>query len=163
MSRHESMRGYFAYELLERAKKDKSIVVVTADLGYGMWDQFRDELPNQFYNVGAAEQVGAGICVGLALEGMKPFFYSITTFLLYRPFETIRNYIHHEQIPVRLIGGGRDDDYKHDGFSHDSSDIYGILDNLNINTLYPDTKEEVPDMVKLMVDNNKPFFISLRR
>lgn len=164
MIRHNSQRGWFAYELLEHAKKDENIIVVTADLGYGMWDQFRDQLPNQFYNVGAAEQAGMGIAVGLALEGKKPFIYSITSFLLYRPFETIRNYIHYEAIPVRLVGSGRDDDYKHDGYSHHSFEANVIMRVLyNINTLWPQEKEEIPKMVEQMVKEDKSWFISLKR
>jgi transketolase len=44
--------------------------------------------------------------------------YSITPFVLYRPFEWIRNYLDHEKIPVKLVGGGRDKDYGYLGFSH---------------------------------------------
>lgn len=166
---HPSQRGYFAHYLLEAARKDKDIILITADLGYGMWDKFRDELPNQFYNTGAAEQAAMGIAVGLAMSGKKPFIYSITTFLLYRPFETIRNYINHEKWPVRLVGGGRDKDYEHDGFSHWSEDVYTLFDTKlpsnfpEITALWPEEKEEIPEMVEQMVKESRPWFISLRR
>lgn len=160
----ENMRRTFAKELVKYAKRDKNIILVVGDLGYGMWDEFRDTLPEQFYNVGAAEQAGMGICVGLALEGRIPIFYSITTFLLYRPFETIRNYISHEEIPVRMVGSGRDQDYKHDGWSHDARDAKGILNKLpHIRKLWPFEKEQIPSMVKRMVKEDKPWFISLKR
>lgn len=169
--RHPSMRGEFSYQLALQMEKDPDIWVVSCDLGYGMFDYIRDTYPDRFINVGAAEQAGMGIAVGLALEGKKPFVYSITTFLLYRPFETIRNYIDHEKISVRLVGGGRDKDYHIDGFSHWSEDAYNIFggsQNLygffqNIQSLWPNEKEEIEDCVKLMVDNDRPTFISLRR
>ena len=105
-----------------------------------------------------------GIAVGLALEGKKPFVYSITTFLLYRPFETIRTYISKENIKVMLIGSGRDFDYQHDGFSHHSHDAKPILDLwLNIKQYWPLTTEEIPVIIKEMIENNGPSFISLRR
>lgn len=162
--RHESMRGWFAYYLLEAARQDKKIVVVTADLGYGMWDSFKSELPGQFFNVGASEQLAAGVCVGLALAGFKPFFYSITTFGLYRPFEWWRNYANRENIPVRICLAGRNRDYAHDGFSHWSEDAKEVL-NLwpNINQFWPKEKENIPLLVDFMVNENQPTFISLRR
>ena len=158
------MRRIFSDELEKWMEKDPDIWLIVGDLGYKMFDNIRDKFPDRFLNTGAAEQAMMGIAVGLALEGKKPFVYSITPFLLYRPFETLRLYVNHENIPVRLVGGGRDDDYKHDGFSHNASDASYILGVFpNINKLWPDTKEEIYHMVKMMVEVNKPWFISLKR
>lgn len=158
------MRRTFAKELLQHARQDKNVILVTADLGYGMWNAFRDELPDQFYNVGAAEQSMMGIGVGLALEGKKPFVYSITPFLLYRPFETIRNYVDHEKIPVRMIGGGRDKDYAHDGFSHHAEEDKKVMNIFkNIQSYWPETKEDIPELVTRAVNNNYPLYINLTR
>ena len=133
-------------------------------MGYGLFDSHVEDFPERVLRVGATEQAAMGIAVGFAMEGKKPFIYSITSFLLYRPFETIRNYIHHEQIPVRLVGSGRDDDYLHDGFSHYSFEANVIMKVLyNINTLWPQEKEEIPQMIEQMIKEDKPWFISLRR
>lgn len=166
------MRGWFAYALYQQMKKNKDIILITGDLGYKVFDDIRDEMPDQFINTGAAEQAMMGIAVGLALEGKIPFVYSITPFLLYRPFETIRTYINHEKIPVKLIGSGRDKDYLHDGFSHDATDArelfwseYDVYRGIfgNINDLWPDTKEEIPELVERMLKTKEPYFLSLRR
>lgn len=116
------MRRKFASDLYSLMSRDEKIVLITADMGYGMLDKIRDDFPDQFYNVGAAELVMMGMAVGLALEGKIPVTYSITPFLLFRPFEVIRNYINHERIPVIMAGSGRDDDYKDGGFSHYAGD-----------------------------------------
>src|SRR3990167_9799062 len=157
MKRHESMRGYFAYELYQAMKKDKDIWLIVGDLGYRVFDNHFQDFPDRCINTGAAEQSMMGIAVGLALEGKIPVVYSITTFLLYCPFETIRNYINHEQIPVKLVGSGRDRDYAHDGFSHWSEDaalLFETGENYleeqsfhNIVALWPETKEEIPDLM----------------
>src|SRR5258708_5893291 len=97
------MRPLFAACLYNHMKKNKDIYVVVNDLGFGMWDNIREDFPDRFINVGAAEQTQIGVGTGLALSGKIPIVYSISTFLLYRPFETIRNYLHHEKIPVKLI------------------------------------------------------------
>lgn len=161
---HPSSRGFFAHELYNQMKKNKNIWIVTGDLGYRMLDRIRKDFPERFINAGAAEQAMIGVAIGLALEGKIPFVYSITTFLIYRPFETIRNYINKEKIPVRLIGSGRDKDYSKDGFSHwplENREVMQILKN--IKSCWPETKEEIPDLVKKMVKINKPWYINLRR
>lgn len=161
---HPSMRGQFSFELYKAMAKDNSIWLVVGDLGWGVFDAHFQDYPDRCINTGAAETAMMGIGVGLALEGKKPFCYSITTFLLYRPFETIKLYIDYEQIPARLIGSGRDHDYHIDGISHWADDAKDILNNFkNINSLWPDTKEEISDLVKKMVKEDKPSFISLRR
>lgn len=161
---HPSIRGYFAHELSCAMEKDLAIRVISCDLGFGMFDSLKDRFPDRYLNVGSAEQAGMGVAVGMAMEGLKPFIYSITPFLIYRPFETMRNYINHEKIPVRLVASGVDDDYKHDGFSHHAFDVGHVLNGLHeIEELWPKTKEEVPDMVKQMVEIDRPWFIALRR
>ena len=158
------MRQTFAECLLKEAKKNKDIYLLTADLGWGMWNQFRDELPNQFFNIGASEQAGIGIAVGLALKGKIPFVYSITPFLLWRPAETIRLYLNHEKIPVNLCGSGRDKDYKDDGISHDSTDIRELLRTWpNIHQHWPEDKDTIAGLVEGMIECKSADFISLKR
>lgn len=162
--RHNSMRGWFAYELYKQMSKNERIWLLVGDLGYKAFDYIKRDFPERFINCGAAEQSMIDISIGLALNGKIPFVYSITTFLLYRPFEAIRNYINHEKIPVKLIGAGRDRDYLHDGFSHwakEDKKIMQILDN--IQTKWPETFEEIPGIVEEMTRNDNPWYLNLKR
>jgi len=159
---HQSQRGYFAGALLEEMKKDPKIVLITGDLGFGQFDKIRDEFPDRFFNVGAAEQTALGVAVGFALEGYKPFVYTITSFFL-RAAETISLYLEYENIPVRLVGGGRDDDYKHDGYSHNGTGAQKFIHSMNFTENYPETKEQVPEITKYMVEHEEPSFLSLKR
>jgi len=138
------MRRAFKDELYKQMTLDTDIVVISLDLGYGMFNEIRDNYSSRFFNVGASEQAGMDMAVGMALAGKKPFVYSITNFILYRPFETLRNYINYEEIPVRLVASGRDKDYDHDGISHWSEDA-------------------IKSLVEIMVTQNAPHFISLKR
>jgi len=153
------MRRQFAKDLYELMKEDKNVILLTADLGYGMLDKIRDEISEQFYNVGAAEQAMVCIAVGMALSGKIPVCYSITPFLLYRPFEVIRNYLDHEYIHVILVGSGRGRDYSHDGFSHDASD-HGIMKQFkNINFLVPEESFNLQEIIY----SGKPTYLNLKR
>lgn len=158
------MRKRFVEELYKWMLTDKDIIVITCDLGYKMFDKIRDDFPDRFYNVGAAEQAGMGIAVGLAMSGKKPFIYSITPFLLWRPAETIRLYVNGESVPVRLVGGGRDKDYAHDGPSHDASDDMALLRLFpSVECGWPGDDSVIAGWVERMVKENRPFYINLRR
>jgi len=164
MKKHDTIRGWFAYELYQQMKKNKNIWLVSGDLGYKMFDMIRDDFPDRFLNAGSSEQAMMGIAVGLALKGKIPFVYSITPFLLYRSFETIRNYVNYENIPVKLIGGGRDKDYSHDGFSHWAEEDLEVMSLFsNINKRWPQTKEEIPNLIKEAIKLKIPYYINLRR
>jgi transketolase len=129
-----------------------------------MWDKVREDYPDRFINVGAAEQILIGAAVGLSLSGKIPVVYSITTFLLYRPFETIRNYVNHEKIPVKLIGSGRDKDYNELGISHWSEEDKKVMKIFsNINSHWPKNVEDIPLLVDEMINDNNPWYINLRR
>lgn len=158
------MRRLFADLMYQHMQKNKDIWVVTGDLGYKVWDLIRSDFPDRFINVGAAEQAMLGVAVGLALEGKIPVAYSITTFLLYRPFETIRNYIDYEQIPVKLVGAGRDKDYSHDGISHWSEEDRQVMKIFkNVHSFWPEENGELTDLVQKMLIDKKPYYINLKR
>ena len=71
------MRDAFIRTLLPLAKSDPKIILMTGDLGFGVLNEYRKECPDQFYNVGVAEQNLAGVACGLALTGHIVFTYSI--------------------------------------------------------------------------------------
>ena len=162
---HQSQRGIFFGELYNQMIDNKDIYMLTADLGWGMLDRIREDFPDRFMTVGAAEFSMMGIACGLALEGRIPVVYSITPFLLYRPFEIIRTYINWEKIPVKMVGGGRAKDYKMDGISHWSEDDRAIMSNFeNIISLWPLTKKEINEKaVEMFINSPKPVYLNLCR
>lgn len=144
--------------------RDDRIFVLTADLGYKMWDNIRRDYPHRFYNVGVSEQLLIGAGIGLAQSGKIPVCFSITPFLLKRPFEWIDNYLEHEHAPVKLLGGGRDKDYHEDGYSHDASNAKSILDIWpHIRQFWPENMEELREDVREWLYCDGPAFLSLKR
>jgi len=157
------MRRIFVKFLENRIKSDNSILVISADLGYGMFDSIRDKYPTNFINCGASEQLMIGLCIGAAYSGKKPIAYSITPFLLYRPFELIRNYINREKLNIKLVGAGRDKDYLDDGFSHWAEDDSIIMNSFkNIKSYWPEITD-IDRTLSLVFDSYEPCYINLRR
>jgi transketolase len=158
------MRYKFA-ELLEQAmEKNKDIFFLTGDLGYKIFDSILEKYPDRAYTVGASEQLMLGMAVGLADSGKIPFVYSITPFLLYRPFEIIRNYVNHENCNVKMVGCGRDNDYEHDGFTHFAGDDKDIMAPLtNIEKFWPRDKTALITDFEELINNNKPSYLNLVR
>jgi transketolase len=158
------MRREFAKLLYTAMLENKDIYLITGDLGYGLWDDIRDDFPDRFFNVGSSEMAMMGAAIGLAMDGKIPYVYSITPFAIYRPFEMIRNYIDHEQILVNIIGGGRDQDYGYLGFSHwadDDKRIMGVFDN--IRTMHPETNIELEECFKYTLSKEKATYLNLKR
>ena len=160
---HESQRGYFGKQLYKEMAKDPNIFLLTGDLGYKLFDPHFEDFPERAFSCGASEQAMVGIAVGLAQEGKKPFVYTITSFFL-RAAETISLYLAHEQCPVVLVGGGRDDDYKDDGVSHYGYEAQRFIKGLGvIATLYPASLKEAKESVTEALEENGPVFVSLKR
>lgn len=158
------MRKKFSELLYNEMSENNKIVLLTGDLGYGLWDKIKLDYPDRFYNMGSCEQLMLGASVGMALEGKIPFVYSITSFLLYRPFEFIRNYLDHENIPVKLIGGGRNNDYGNLGFSHWSEDHLDSIDHFkNIVKFVPEKESDLDNLIKEIISNDCPTYLNLRR
>jgi transketolase len=102
------VRNAFLETLLELAEQDERIVFVTGDLGYGVVEQFRDELPKQFLNAGVAEQNMTGVAAGMAMSGKIVFTYSIANFPTLRCLEHVRNDVcyHDANVKIVSVGGG---------------------------------------------------------
>lgn len=160
----ESQSGYFADTLYDEMEKNPDIFVLTGDVGYGVLDDIKRDFPFRYVNVGAAEQTLLDIGVGLALSGKIPICYSITSFLLYRGFETIRDYIDHEKIPVILVGRGRDKDYENAGFTHWSEDDKEVMKIFpNIECYHPQSNQEASEAILKAIESKKPSYINLSK
>ena len=150
--------------LAHQMLNSSDIIVLTADLGFGILDPIKDTFQNRFYNVGAAEQLMIGAAVGLAEQGKIPVCYSMSSFILYRPFEFLRNYVNAENIPVKLIGSGRDKDYSHDGMSHWAHDDEQVLSCLpNIKIYKPLSIQELEDVFNEFLYSKEPAYLNLTR
>jgi transketolase len=158
------VRKEFSVRLHYEMGANEDIVVLTGDLGYGLWDRIKLDYPDRFFNFGSSEQLMVGAACGMAMEGKIPVVYSITPFLLYRPFEFIRNYVDHEKIAIKLVGGGRNKDYGYLGFSHWAEEDKAVMSIFkNIIVKHPNSVKEMEECFVLINDKDAPLYINLKR
>jgi len=137
------MRDEFIAGLIEIARKDKNVLLLTADLGFGVLNQFRKELPEQFINVGIAEQNMIGLATGLALEGHIVYCYSIGNFPTLRCLEQIRNDAAYHQANVKVVSVGGGLSYGPLGMSHHATEDIAILRVIpGVQVIVPSTIQE---------------------
>ena len=101
-------------------KKIKKVVLLVGDIGYGIFDDYRKNHKERFFNLGICEQSLIGVAAGMAIQGLKPWVYTITPFLIERPFEQVKLDIDQQNVNVNLVGFA---DYPHLGPTH--SEING--------------------------------------
>ena len=121
------MRDTFVKTLIDIAKNDKNVHLITGDLGFGVLKPFWEQLPDQFTNAGIAEQNMTSFAAGLALQGKTVFTYSIGNFPTLRAIEQIRNdcAYHNASVKVVCVGGGFV--YGSLGMSHHATEDLAIM------------------------------------
>ncbi len=101
-SKIPSYTKVFAEALIKQAKKDKSIVAITAAMpsGTGL-DLFQKAHPTRTFDVGIAEQHAVTFAAGLASRGMKPYATIYSTFLQ-RAYDQVVHDVAIQSLPVRF-------------------------------------------------------------
>ena len=154
------MRRKFGKIINELARKDEKIVLLVGDIGYGIFDDFRKEHPKKFYNLGICEQSIISAASGMALEGLKPWVYTITPFLIERPFEQIKLDIDQQNVNVKLVGYA---DYPTLGPSHSELNAKKLMELFkNIKSYFPKNSQETEKIVKKCYNKKTPTLISLK-
>ena len=156
------MRHAFVHALEKEMSKDKDIMLLTADLGFGALDKIKEKYPKQFVNVGVAEQNMMGLAAGLALNGKKVWAYSIIPFSVYRPYEQIRNDIAYHNLNVKIVGVGSGFSYSNQGMSHWGLEDLALMGTLPAMTVVaPGDPIEVECAVKELSNTSGPGYLRL--
>lgn len=158
------MRDTFVKTLVEIAKEDKNIELVTGDLGFGVLKPFWEQLPNQFTNAGIAEQNMTTVAAGMALEGKTVFTYSIGNFPTLRCLEQIRNdcAYHNANVKIVCIGGGFV--YGSLGMSHHATEDIAVLRALpDVVVMAPGDLVEAQEATKAIAQYKGTCYLRLGR
>ncbi|MBW2975682.1 transketolase [Candidatus Woesearchaeota archaeon] len=156
------MRNAFAEELVELAKENKNIFVLSGDIGNRLFDRYKELFPDRFLNCGVAEQNMMGVAAGMALTGLRPVAYTITPFITMRCFEQIRNDLCYHNLPVVIVGVGSGLCYAVCGPTHHSCEDIAILRALpNMTVICPGDAYEVKAALKAALGHSGPVYIRL--
>lgn len=158
------MRDTFVKTLIEEAKRNKNIELITGDLGFGVLKPYWETLPDQFTNAGIAEQNMTTVAAGMALEGKVVFTYSIGNFPTLRCLEQIRNdcAYHNANVKIVCVGGGFV--YGSLGMSHHATEDIAVLRALpNVTIVCPGDLVEAENATKAIANMKGTCYLRLGR
>lgn len=156
------MRDEFIKSLSSIASSDKDIVLLTADLGFGIFDDFESNFPDQYFNVGICEQNMTGVATGLALEGKKVVTYSLANFPILRCLEQIRNDACYHNVNITIVGSGGGFSYGALGMSHHATEDLAIVRALpGMTVVAPCTAWEAGKATYALIDNDGVGYLRL--
>ena len=154
------MRKRFGEVISKLADKNENIIIIVADIGYGVFDDFREKYPDRFINMGICEQSIISVASGMALEGLQPWVYTITPFLIERPFEQVKLDIDQQNVNVNLVGYA---DYPTLGPTHSEINANELMRLFNnIESFFPSNGDETEKMIFQAYERQGPSFISLK-
>ena len=144
--------------------ESKDIVIITADLGYGVFEKFEKNFPKNFINCGVSEQNMVGIAAGLALRGKKVFCYSIGNFPTLRCLEQIRNDVCYHNLDVCVVTVGAGFGYGQLGMSHHATEDLSIMRCIpNLSCYMPYDTQSTAMITKRIISLQKPSYLRLER
>ena len=158
------MRAAFAQEMEKLAAEDKRIVLLSADTGNRMFDAFKEQFPDRFYNCGVAEANMTGVAAGMALCGLRPVTYTITAFNTVRCLEQIRLDVCYQNLPVIIVGVGGGLSYASLNATHQALEDIAFLRILpNMTVVCPGDAWEVRAAIHAALKTDGPVYIRMAK
>lgn len=151
--------------LLARAAQDKDIVVLCSDSrGSASLSRFADTYPEQFVEVGIAEQDLVSIAAGLAHCGKKAFAASPACFVSTRSYEQAKVDCAYSNTNVTLIGISGGISYGALGMSHHSAqDIAAMAALPNMRVYLPSDRFQTARLIDALLGDEKPAYLRVGR
>ena len=158
------MRDTFVRTLLEIAKKDKNVYIITGDLGFGVLKPFWTELPNQIINAGIAEQNMISIAAGIAATGKKVVCSSFAMFAAGRAYEQVGNSIGYPHLNVKIGATHAGITVGEDGATHQMLEDINLMRGLpNMTVISPADDVEAKWAVREAAKIEGPVYIRFGR
>ena len=155
--------GAYGLAMLEMPQMDDKVVACTADLCfYSGLERFSQEFPENFYNVGIAEQNLVGIAGGLAHEGFKPYVSTYASFACTRALDQVKVNMGYMQLPIRLIGLTSGLSVGILGPTHICMEDIAIMRSIpNLTIISPADAMETVKVIQALVDYQQPVYVRL--
>ncbi|HEX8965189.1 MAG TPA: transketolase C-terminal domain-containing protein, partial [Patescibacteria group bacterium] len=158
------MRTAFLQSLTTLMEQDKNIVTITADMGFSVFEEMQQKFPTRFINTGVTEQSSASIAAGLALSGMKVFFYAQAPFITMRCFEQVRLDIAYNNLDVTIVGASSGFYSNQLGVSHFALEDIALMRLLpNMSVFAPGDSVEMQGVMKYVYKRKSPSYIRVTK
>jgi len=156
------MRRAFIRKLTDLVLKNRNIYLLTGDLGFSVFDEFKEKFPDNYINMGVSEANMIGVAAGMAMNSKIVFVYSIIPFITFRCLEQIRNDLCLQNLPVKIIGVGEGLSYGTSGPTHHAIEDIGVMSSLpNLVVISPGDPIEVEKIIEQSLELNSPCYIRL--
>lgn len=155
------MRTAFVRTLTEIMRERTDVVVVTADMGYSIFEELRDEFPTRFMNTGVTEQSSIGVVVGMAAMGYHVFFYAQAPFATMRCFEQVRLDVAYGKMNVTIVGSACGFVSNQLGVSHHALEDIALMRSIPITIFCPGDPHEAEVVTRTAASNDGPAYIRL--
>ena len=159
---NKDIRDAFFDEVYEIASRDKNVIFISADADAFSLKRYKRELPDQFINVGVAEQNMVLLATGLALSGKKVFIYSITPFITMRCFEQLKVNVCSMNLNVSIVGVGCGFSFSYDGPTHHATQDIAIMRTLpEVTILNPCDEQTAQQAAITCYEQSTPTFVRI--
>lgn len=161
----KAIKKVIAEFLGEEAKTNKDIVVLCSDSrGSGALGPYAQEHPDQFVEVGIAEQNLVGISAGLASAGKRPFAVSPASFLSTRSMEQAKVDVAYSHTNVKLLGISGGVSYGALGMTHHSATDIATMGSIpGLRVYFPSDQYLAKELMKELVKDDDPAYIRIGR
>lgn len=161
----KSTRDGFGEAMLEIAESNSQVVALTADLTESLrLTKFANQYPNQFIQVGIAEQNMVGVAAGLAIGGKIPFATSFAVFSPGRTWEQIRDSVCYSNLPVVIVGGHTGLNVGEDGYTQQGLEDLALMRVLpNMTVVSPVDYNQTKQAVHALASLKQPAYLRLTR
>ncbi len=158
------MRDAFFEHLVNKAKNDERIIVLSADHGAFALENFAKEIPGRYINVGISEQNMVSVAAGLALSGKVVFIYGISPFVSLRVLEQLTIDVAAMQLAVNVVSVGAGFTYSTDGPTHQGlQDVAAVSTIPGMTILNSSDPLNTKSFIELAINELKPNYIRIEK
>lgn len=157
-----NMRQQMVTTLEELMVIDERLVVLLADISYGLFNKENSTFSERILNLGILEQTAISTSAGLAMEGFIPAVHSFAPFLVERPFEQLKDDFCFQQLGGNFISSGASYDYSVEGMTHHGPGDVQLLHSLpGMQIVVPGTASEFDSLFRESYANGSPTYYRL--
>lgn len=156
------MRKQFKSTVMDLAARDEKIVVLLGDVSVYLFNDFKNNYPGRFYNLGICESTLISVGAGLSLQGFRPFMHTIAPFITERCYEQIKLDLCYNRLGGSIVSCGASFDYAWDGATHHAYTDLALMRMLpEMEVFQPGSGKELDFLLKKRYDSGQPAYYRL--